>query len=385
MTASSVRVARLLVVQKHFSVGHGGAPESVLQLARCLGGLGVATDSISTEGFFGGLDCLTSLPVSSDAGFEDPRRVMVDQYDGVLLVGSWNPRAVRLVLAARRSRIPVTYAGKGSLARAEIRRARDLKKIPFLLVVELPLLLLARRVLFSSTIERDQTLVPAGIWSGKGVVLPDVFIGVTGTARPLSRGEEGPARSGDEGGPVIGFLAEISAGKGLAELVAGFLRWCEQDPKTGAVLKIAGAPRPGSERYLRRVRATVDAHRCGNRVEWHGRKLLEERFRFYQSLDILAVPSRLESFGLTPLEALWFGTPVVCAPKLGVLEHIEPMACIRVLPDLRTDTIAQGLADAVAALPDARLDARRRGGQILKRFGDRALAERLAAVLFGSD
>jgi glycosyltransferase involved in cell wall biosynthesis len=64
----------------------------------------------------------------------------------------------------------------------------------------------------------------------------------------------------------------------------------------------------------------------------------------YQAADISVVPSTsLEGFGLTTLESLACGTPVLVTPVGGLPEAIQPLSPSCILPGKKSDQIANGL------------------------------------------
>jgi glycogen(starch) synthase len=64
----------------------------------------------------------------------------------------------------------------------------------------------------------------------------------------------------------------------------------------------------------------------------------------YQAADISIVPSTsLEGFGLTTVESLACGTPVLVTPVGGLPEAVRPLAPSCILPGSKCDQIAEGL------------------------------------------
>ena len=63
-------------------------------------------------------------------------------------------------------------------------------------------------------------------------------------------------------------------------------------------------------------------HGISDRVLFTGFLRGEELSRMYQAADIFVLPSVSEPFGLTPLEALANGTPVLISKQSGVAEVI---------------------------------------------------------------
>jgi alpha-1,6-mannosyltransferase len=140
----------------------------------------------------------------------------------------------------------------------------------------------------------------------------DLFRPRTNGARPAVSGID-PAR------PVVLFVGRLSKEKDLDMLYAAH-RELEKDG--GTQLLIAGDGPLGREarRFARNREGIVYLGTCA-----HGEKLAE----LYRSADVLAVPSRNETFSLIVLEAFASGLPVVavkqggpaeiCAPGIGAL------------------------------------------------------------------
>lgn len=93
-------------------------------------------------------------------------------------------------------------------------------------------------------------------------------------------------------------------------------------------------------------------------VDWIGYVTPEELRRAYQTADVFCLPSRYEGFGLTVLEAMACGTPVVCS-NIGSLPEVADDAARLVDPAIRPDLV-QALVEVLTqpALAD---DLRQRG------------------------
>lgn len=369
---------RLLVVEKHFVHGFGGTPESVLLLANHLRRIGIVVDVLSDEGVYREVGALEGLPTTG-AGFEEQGVPPLSEYGAVLIAGSWNRSAIPVAMRARRAGVPVSYAAKGNLCAIEFTRPRDLKKVIYLAVLEVIPLILSRTVIFSSSLERTHSLLPTFLVRRRQVLLPEPF-----KVPSIPGVSAAPTARRDPASFTLGFLAEISPRKGLMELVRGFLRWCEQQVhEAGPTLRVAGDPRPGSERYLAAVKRYAREHRFGDLVVWEEGKRGDARTAFYRQVDVFVCPSRFESFGLTPLEALWEGTPVLCGPRIGFLEYLQPGPGLRILPDLSTSAIAVGLEQSRSNLDEAKADAAASRPRITNAFAGENLVSQFAQVLFG--
>ncbi|MCJ9429979.1 glycosyltransferase family 4 protein [Kordiimonas marina] len=327
------KISRLLIVSKFFRVGFGGVPESLLQLARHLGAAAVSTDVLTRNGYHRHVGDLEFLPMT-----EDPLSATVDlhTYDVALIAGAWNFRSLGVAWRTVQRGIPILYAPKGQLCKADFVRLRDMKKLAYLLSVEIWLLVLADRIIFSSTAEQRACIVPAFFTRRKAIILPEPYEGRA--TLPDLGNRDRPT------GLHIGFISQASPRKGLSELVTGFLEWCRENPEKEAYLHVAGTAIKGSEAYWDRIVAQAKGHPCGDRVEFLGQVSGPTRDAFYDMIDILAVPSRFESFCLTLTEALWAGKPVFAGPDIGVLEFLPPHGGIYVLPEVTSGAVRGALA-----------------------------------------
>jgi glycosyltransferase involved in cell wall biosynthesis len=120
--------------------------------------------------------------------------------------------------------------------------------------------------------------------------------------------------------PTVGYLARMCPEKGLHVLVDAFLRLRERGAVDGPRLRVAGAMLAGDRRFVRGLRARLDA--AGADVEFLPNVDRDGKWRFLRSLDVLSVPATYgESFGLYVLEALAVGVPVV-QPRHGAFPEL---------------------------------------------------------------
>jgi glycosyltransferase involved in cell wall biosynthesis len=361
-----------LFVTQRFSPGFGGIPGSILLLAGYLDDVGVTADVLCFDGFHACVGKLRTLPLPGAAPtLREIMNLDLTRYASMVVAGSWNPMAFMLACRAKRAGIAVVYATKGNLARAEFKRFRDIKKLPYLMTIELALLLLADCLVFSSALEQSSLILPPGWFASKSTVI----------AEPFRGGPLGRISADDRAGVArFGFLAEIAPRKGLLELVEGFLAWCDR-AKVRAELHIAGEPRPGSENYLARIRSIVRDSNHAEKVTWLGAVRGAERDRFYESIDVFVCSAWFESFGLTLLEAMWHGLPVIANSKMGVLEFLPDNAPTLILQGLSKGDFAAAF-DEIANKRSAWAE-RGRGhrGVLIPRLSGGELIARFAAIL----
>lgn len=118
-------------------------------------------------------------------------------------------------------------------------------------------------------------------------------------------------------GPLrIGHLANLSAEKGTVDLLRAARAMAEQGVPFNMVL--AGPSMPNFEAAWRELPGRVQAH-----IHRLGILSDEEKPDFYASLDLFALPSRSDSFGLVLLEAWANGIPCIGYRAGGIAEVIR--------------------------------------------------------------
>lgn len=127
-------------------------------------------------------------------------------------------------------------------------------------------------------------------------------------------------------GPLVLFVGRIDPVKGIDTLFEAFHRllnrhrWIGQTPKlvfVGGLIRIEGT---GStmDADLRRLAQRAEELGLSDSVMFRGSQPRQLLPLYYNAVDVCAVPSRYESFGLVAVEAMACGTPIV-ASKVGGL------------------------------------------------------------------
>lgn len=366
--------ARLLVLTHHFTHGHGGTPESVRLLAELAARVStIELDVLCAEGFFTNVARFADLPREPGQPVK-PSALPLRDYAGLFVAGPWNRMAPLLVLRARLAGLWISYAAKGGMAPIEFERTRDLKKFPYLFLVEGPMARLCHQIVYSSDLERDHFRLPAVFRPRRAAVLAEPFIG------PPLADQAPPAVAREANELVLGFLAEIAPRKGLLELLRGCLELRRRRVDIPFRLVIAGQARPGSEAYMAEVEQAC--RDLGPQARLVGPKRGAARDAFYETIDMFVMPSRFESFGLTPLEALWHGVPALCSPHLGMLQYLSDPRPFPRFDDLSPPAIARTLEQAYEARADLAGVAAAMRGRLIDAFaGDEFVAGFLSCLM----
>ncbi|WP_199514854.1 glycosyltransferase [Nucisporomicrobium flavum] len=130
---------------------------------------------------------------------------------------------------------------------------------------------------------------------------------------------EGPAEPRDADRPRILTVGRLVERKGYEDLIRAL------PSVPNAELVVVGGPPDGrldDDPYARRLRALADSCRVSGRFHLAGPAGSADMPRWYRSADVLAAAPWYEPFGLTPLEAMACGVPVVGTAVGGLTDTI---------------------------------------------------------------
>jgi len=163
----------------------------------------------------------------------------------------------------------------------------------------------------------------------------------TGRFRPT-----GPVAPREPGRARILTVARLVERKGIEDLIRAMPRLAR------AELVVVGGPPDGdieADRYACRLREVADQCRVADRVRLVGAVSPDEMPSWYRSADVLAATPWYEPFGLTVLEAMACGVPVVATAVGGLADTVvdgvtgdlvaprDPAGLARTLRHLLTD------------------------------------------------
>lgn len=150
--------------------------------------------------------------------------------------------------------------------------------------------------------------------------------------------------------PVILFVGRVDPIKGIDTLLGAtaLLTGHEQSAPSPLILFVGGDLASDGEPTgpLAEVAHTAQSLGIRDRVRFVGSQPQDQLATFYSAADLVAVPSRYESFGLVAVEAMACGTPVVASRVGGLRFTVEDGETGLLVP--HSDPLA--LAGALSAL-----------------------------------
>ena len=151
--------------------------------------------------------------------------------------------------------------------------------------------------------------------------------------------------------PLVLFLGRMNFIKGLDLLIPAFAEVVRCLPS--ARLALVG---PDNDGFGLQVDRWIAEHSLQSRVSRMDRVDPGTAARFYRDADACVLPSYSENFGMSAVEALACGTPVVITDQVNIHRAVAEANAGHVVP-----CDASALADAIVALLRDRSAARRMG------------------------
>lgn len=288
---------------------YGGPIQSVLRLCQSLAGAGVELQVATTN-----TDGPSVLDVPTDR-FVDHEGVQVRyfarttsagyafsvalarylirevrNFDLVHVTSTFSFPATMAEIAARRAGRPYVVSPRGSLQQWALGQKRW-KKVPYWTLIERGNLRTAAALHATSTSEADDI---QGVLPGAPVfIVPN---GCDAVSVPEAARE--PAR--------VVFLGRIHKKKGFDVLVPALSEVARAIPEVETI--VAG---PDQDGEWRRIEQNVEKATPRPRVRYVGPVYGEEKYRLLASATVFVLPSHSENFGISVVEAMACGTPVV--------------------------------------------------------------------------
>ena len=146
-------------------------------------------------------------------------------------------------------------------------------------------------------------------------------------------------------GPLVGCFGRIRAQKGTGDFLAAMARALDGRPGTALIM---GRATGEHREYLAGLRRKAEAGPLAGRVLFAPEAPVAAMPGWYAALDLFVAPQRWEGFGLTPLEAMACGVPVVAAAVGAFPDLVAEGETGRLVPA----GDVEAMAGAVSALLD---------------------------------
>jgi len=241
------------------------------------------------------------------------------EYDAVVIHGLWRYTSVGVWRGLRRHKVPYYVFAHGMLD-PYFRRAfpaKHLQKTACWLAAERRVLRDARAVLF--TCEEERLRGRRTFWPyqcrervvGLGIARPEGDL----AARKQEFYDSFPQAAGKR---LALFLARIHPKKGCDLLIRAFARVAHADPLLHLVM--AGPDECGWRAELERLAAQLAVR---SRILWTGPLYGSVKQGALCAADVLALPSHIENFGISVVEAMACGVPVLISNQVNIWREIE--------------------------------------------------------------
>jgi D-inositol-3-phosphate glycosyltransferase len=188
--------------------------------------------------------------------------------------------------------------------------------------VEVHLVASAARVIAGSLQERDALVRLYGAAAGRIEVVPSGFD--PSELGPGARNARSRLGLRDDEFVVL-HVGRVAAAEGIDDLVRGIARLKHHYAITARLLVVggeSGAPDPQRTPEIARLREIAAAEGIAAQLTFAGRRPRAALRECYCAADAFATTPRHESFGITPIEAMACGVPVVGTAVGGITQAV---------------------------------------------------------------
>ncbi len=227
----------------------------------------------------------------------------VGDFDLVHVHGVWGIGPLSGLAAGRMAGKPIVVTAHESLTAFDINDSRSAARRRQKLFLKSVYLRYATLFVLTSVLEARDSLPP---WARQRTVHYPVVDAEWAVPALRPRGEGRGLR--------VGFMARIDPKKNLDLLIDAMTQLPDH-----VRLVIAG---DGPADLVDSLERRADDVGLSGRVEWLGFVEPADRTSFLEDLDLLAMPSAFESFGLSAAEAMLHGVPVLVSERTGIAEVI---------------------------------------------------------------
>lgn len=332
---------KILHVIPSMGAVHGGPPQAVLAICRAQAELGANITLVTTDDNGANrLDVPLEQPIEQDGyrtiyfrrtlrayTFSRPlTRWLIDHiadYDFVHAHAVFRYPPLLAAFLASIRRVPYTVTPHGLLLSwgVEARNTR-MKRISYLLI--------EKRLLNNSAFIHVTSARESQELQNLGVQVPIqvVYFGLGARSAEQIRVERIRQIYQDVNGRIILlFIGRFHPIKGFDVLLPAFARATQTNDDL--VLALAGRGAPEYEKWMRDEIARLG---ISDRVMWLGFLDEEAKWHALVGSDIVVLPSHSESFGMTAIEGLAAGKPVIVSDRVAIHDVIDQAGAGAVVP-----------------------------------------------------
>ena len=164
---------------------------------------------------------------------------------------------------------------------------------------------------------------------------------------PLAKHEARRQLGLDPGEPIVLHVGRMVPRKGVDNTVRGFARLVRRHGVAARLLIVGGEsdePDPGRTPEIGRLQKIAADENVADRVVFVGRKGRAELKYYYSAADVFVTTPWYEPFGITPIEAMACGTPVIGANVGGIKYSVRDGQTGYLVPPNDPDALGERLA-----------------------------------------
>jgi glycosyltransferase involved in cell wall biosynthesis len=319
----------ILHVIGSLSPADGGPPEALRQLAKAYRQIGDSIEVVSLDPpdapFLGDVPCPAHAlgPAMLGRFRLSPAllkwlRANLARFDGVVMQGIWTFPGIAVRLAARQAGCPYCVFAHGALD-PWFNKKYKLKHLKKKLYwpIQYPILRDASAVLFTTPMERDLALtsfqpnrwnsmpIPYGVSEPMGD--PAFQVETFYQKIPALRTRK-----------YLLFLGRLHEKKGCDLLLHAFANLAPQYPEVDLV--VAGPDQVGIQAKLQQIAADRG---IADRVHWPGMVSGDLKWGALRASDAFVLPSHQENFGISVVESLAAGRPVLISNQVNIWPELQ--------------------------------------------------------------
>ena len=235
----------------------------------------------------------------------------VANFDLVHIHGVFSHACIAASRACRRQKVPYLVRPLGNLDPWSLRN-KSLRKKLFLKFAGRRMLLDAAAIQYTS--QSEKALSERALNLNHGVVIPlGVDLRTNGFAAKKNYSTNQPGR-------YVLFLSRLQPSKGVDALIDAFVAARHDIRSSEWKLMIAG---DGPADYVDSLRRKISGHDASDFILLAGWLDGDAKTKALREASLLALPSEHENFGLSIVEAMACGVPVLASPQVGLAPEVE--------------------------------------------------------------